>query len=112
MALSESYTQMWLARDPAFLNRLQYLLVQQARVVQDEPSGTPGHAQRRTYATSVMNNPVSAALQAATAIVGGVNLIGTVTIADNGPTTSATDPAILSQIATFWNNLSGADVTP
>jgi hypothetical protein len=37
-------------------------------------------------------------------------LIGTVTMEDAGPVTTATDAAILSQIATFWNALSGADV--
>lgn len=109
MPLSESYTQMWLARDAAFLTRLQYIMVQQARVVKAEPIDTPGHLARSNYATTVINNPAGTTQQAATMIVGGVNLIGTVEVNDNGPVTSATDPAILSQVATFWDALAGVD---
>lgn len=109
MAFSESYLQMWLARDPAFLHRLQYSMAQQARVVKSEPTSTPNHAARSNYATTVINNPAGMAAQAATVIVGGVNLIGTIEATDNGPVTSATDPAILSQVATFWDALAGVD---
>lgn len=47
--------------------------------------------------------------QAAYTIVGGVNLIGTVELTDNGVETTAADAAIFSQIATFWNALAGVD---
>jgi len=100
---------MLLAKDPNFLTRLQYLMVQQARVVKAEPLITPQHQARTNYATTVINNPVSAANGAAPMIVGGPNVIGTVTLEDAGPHTTATDPALLSQIATFWTALSGAD---
>jgi hypothetical protein len=109
MALSESSLQMQLARDPAFLTRLQYLLVQQARVVKAEAASTPNHLGRSNYATVVINNPASAAAQGATMVVGGPNVIGTVTLEDAGVTTSATDAALLSQIATFWDALAGLD---
>lgn len=109
MALSEGFLQMQLAKDPDFLTRLSYLMVQQARVVKDEPLGTPQHLGRTNYATSVINNPQGMTSSAAVMLVGGPNLIGTVTMEDAGVTTSATDPAITSQIATFWNALAGVD---
>lgn len=111
MVMSESFLQMQLAKDLNFLTRLSYLMAQHARVVKDEPPTTPQHLARTNYATSVLNNSTGMAQQAATTIVGGPNVIGTVTLEDSGPVTSATDPALLSQIATFWTTLAGADST-
>src|SRR5262245_27612998 len=107
--MSESVLQMQLSRDPIFLQRLQYIMLQQARTVKAEPQNTPYHTQRTSYATVVLNNALMAASQAAGTIVGGPNLIGTVEITDNGVETSATDAAILSQVATYWDVLSGVD---
>lgn len=107
--MSEGFLQMLLAKDQNFLTRLSYLMVQQARVVKDEPLSTPQHAARSSYASSVIYNPAGMAPGAAVMIVGGPNLIGTVTLEDAGPVTIATDAAITSQIATFWTALSGAD---
>lgn len=109
MAMSESVLQMSLARDPIFLQRLQYSMLQEARSVKAEALTTPYHDQRSRYATSVINNPAMAAQQAAATVVGGPNLVGTVDITDNGVVTTASDPAILSQVATYWNVLAGAD---
>jgi hypothetical protein len=109
MAMSESVLQMQLARDPLFLQRLQYVMLQQARTVKAEAQSVPFHVQRSQYASAVLNNAGMAAQQAAGTIVGGPNLIGTVTLTDNGVTTSATDPAILSQVATYWDVLAGVD---
>lgn len=109
MAMTEAFLQMTLARDPNFLLRLQYLMVQEARVVKGEPNSTPQHQARTLYATTVINNPPAAAQQGSAMIVGGPNLIGTVTLEDAGPVTTASDAAILSQIATFWTALAGAD---
>src|SRR5262245_66405855 len=109
MPMSESALQMTLAADADFLRRLAYLMTQAARVVKEEALSTPQHTARSNYATSVINNPTGAAQQAAVMIVGGTNLIGTTTLEDTGPETSATDGAILSQIATFWNALAGVD---
>jgi hypothetical protein len=110
--MSESYLQMLLAKDAAFLTRLQYLMVQQARVVKAEDPATAQHAGRSNYATTVINNPYQAAMQGAPTIVGGPNVIGTVTLEDTGPVTTASDAALLSQIATFWNALAGLDTPP
>lgn len=107
--ISESVLQMQLARDQIFLQKLQYLMLQQARVVKEEPPDVPYHPQRSAYATTVLNQSVMAAQNAAGIIVGGPNLIGTVTIEDSGVVTTASDAAVLSQIATFWNTLSGVD---
>jgi hypothetical protein len=109
--MSEAFLQMQLAKDPNFLTRLSYIMVQHARTVKDEPQETPQHLARTNYATTVINSPQSAASNAATMICGGTNLIGTVTLEDSGPVTSVTDPALLSQVATFWTALSGADTT-
>ena len=101
MTMSEGFLQMQLAKDQDFLTRLQYLLVQQARVVREEPASTPGHTQRINYASAVINSPASQVSAAAVMVVGGPNLIGTVTLEDTGVATSATDAAITSQIATY-----------
>ena len=107
--MTEAVLQMQLAKDADFLVRLQYLLVQEARIVKGEPAATPAHIARSNYATSVINNPAGMAPSAAVMVVGGVNVIGTVTLEDTGPVTTATDAALTSQIATFWTALSGAD---
>lgn len=109
MPMSESTLQMELARDPAFLNRLNYLMLQTARGIKEEAPDTPHHAKRTTYASQVLSNSQMMVQQAAYTIAGGPNLIGTVDITDNGVETSATDPAIFSQISAFWNILAGVD---
>lgn len=169
-------SQVALAHDPKFLNRLQYLLCQQAIVVKNEslitsssvaaasvitmanPHGfttgdsvtiaghvgsTPSvngtyvvtvltstqfsiplvvtiagsggtavkasHAARATYAGQVLADPAGKATTAAITIGGATNLTTANTSIDfNGiVTTDATDAAILSQIATLWDALSG-----
>lgn len=109
MPMSESTLQMMLARDPAFLNRLNYIMLQVARTVKEEDAATPHHQKRTAYATSILGNSQMMVGQAAYTVVGGVNLIGTVELTDNGVETSATDAAILSQVSTFWNALAGVD---
>jgi hypothetical protein len=109
MAMSESTLQMMLAKDPAFLNRLNYLMLQTARGVKEEPVDTPYHHKRTMYASQVLNMSNMMVQQAAFTIVGGVNLLGTVDLTDNGVETTAADAAIFSQIATFWNVLAGVD---
>lgn len=108
-----SSLQMKLATDAGFLQRVQYLLAQQARVVLTETGIGGTHAARATYAKSVLAAPAGQATVAAVVIVGGTNLLSpnaTTTVNANGTvTTDATDAAILSQIATFWNQLAGID---
>jgi hypothetical protein len=110
--LSEGFLQMTLARDANFQTRLQYVLVQVARGVKEEPSSTPGHTQRSSYATTVINNPSGAAQSSAVMVVGGPNVIGTVTLEDSGPVTTVSDAALFSQVSAYWNALSGLDTQP
>ena len=109
MAMSESTLQMQLARDPVFLNRLNYLMLTQAREVKAEAKETPYHYKRTTYASQVLSNSAMMVQQASFVIVGGVNLIGTVSMTDNGVVTTVTDQELFSQVATFWNMLAGID---
>jgi hypothetical protein len=110
--LPESSTQMKLAKDAAFLERVQYLMVQAARVVLAEPLNTACHTQRAAYARGVKDNPAQWAVHASVMLVGGVNLIGTVTVNAGPPetvSTTVTDAALFSQINTFWSALAGCD---
>jgi len=111
----ESTTQMKLAVEPTFLARLQYVMVQQARTVKAEALDTACHAERTAFADRVIDFPPEMAAKSAVMLVGGVNLIGTVTVTPasgdtpESVTTSVTDAALLSQVATFWNALSKCD---
>lgn len=121
----ESTTQMKLAKQSFFLERVQYLAVQQARTVLGEALNTACHSKRADLARNTINFPAEYATKMAVTLVGGVNLIGTVTItpavADDpatlsvneatpeSVTTSVTDGALLSQIATFWSHMSGCE---
>lgn len=105
----ESTDQMQLVASPVFLARIQYLMVQTARNVKGEALNTPCHLTRTSYATSVINSPASAAPTAAVMLVGGVNLIGTVTGSGSTVDSSASDAAIFSQIGTYWSWLAGCD---
>jgi len=107
----ESLTQMSLANSTTFRSRLMYLMVQEARTVKAEALATVGHAERSAYAGAVIDNPGALAQSAAVMLVGGINLIATV-VTDLDPNkvdSSASDAAILSQIATFWSALANVD---
>ncbi len=106
-----SVTQMALTKSSTFLGRLQYLLASQAGVVLVETGVGTTHAQRAAFAKLCVSNPPAAAIAASTYIAGSTNVVGTVvTNADpNLVDSSATDAAILSQVATSWNILAGID---
>lgn len=108
-AVDESATQMALVQSPPFLLRVQYLLVQQARVVKAEALNTTCHVKRSAFADTVFTTIQQTTIVMATAIVGGVNVIGTVSGTAPTAVSSATDAALLSQIATYWNAVSGCD---
>jgi hypothetical protein len=109
MANGSAILQMQLAHDSSFLNRVQYLMTQDAIAVLTEVNTTPSHNLRVQLAHQVLSNPGQAASAASVAIVGSVNLVAadTTVNADGTVTTDATDAAILAQIATLWNSLSG-----
>jgi len=107
---AESDTQMKLcavATGQTFLTRVAYLMVQQARSVKDESDVTTNHAARVAYAHAVIQNPVQYAQGLCPLLVGGTNLVSpnATTTCSGTPETcssSVTDAAMLSQIATFW----------
>ena len=110
----QSNLQMLLAHDATFLDRVQYLMTQNALTILAEVNTTPSHALRTQLARQVLTNPGQAAINAAPAIVGSVNLVAantTITPAtETTPqivSTDATDAAILSQVFTIWNALAG-----
>lgn len=108
-AQNESATQMTLVASPVFTTRVQYLMTQQARTVLAETGVGAMHSCRAAYATTVTRNAPATAATASVMIVGGTNLIGTVTGSGATADSTATDAAILSQIATFWTALAGCD---
>lgn len=108
--MTDALTQMALAHDHNFLNRVQYLLCRVAlAVIGEDAARVEGHATRRLYAQQVLGNPAAAATAAAVAIVGAINLTArdTTIKPDFAVETSATDPEIESQIATLWNAFAG-----
>jgi hypothetical protein len=111
--MSVSSDQMKLATTPDFIRQIEYLGLQQARVVLTETGIGTTHAARAAYAKSFIAAPSGVATVAAPVIVGGTNLLSpnaTTTVNSDGTaSTNATDAAILSQMATFWNQLSGID---
>lgn len=102
-------SQMALAHDAAFLDRLQYLLCQVAVEVKNESGSVTGHAARAAFAGSVIAEPADHASQLAVTIVGATNLIvrDTTIGFDGKVTTSATDAEIKSQLATLWDSFAG-----
>ena len=105
----QSTQQMALVNSPQFTTRITYLLTQQARVVLTEAGIGATHGCRALYAQKVSVYAAAVTPVASTMIVGGVNLVGTVTGSGATADSTATDAAILSQIATFWNQLAGCD---
>lgn len=110
MAQTESPNQMALAVDADFLRTLQYHMVMTARVVLSESGIGSSHPTRAAYARLVIGSPQQMTANAAAMVVGGTNLIGTVTITSGKATTSVTDAAIFAQVGTFWNALAGVDL--
>jgi hypothetical protein len=104
---------MQLAKDAGFLRRVEYILVSQAVVVLGETGIGATHAKRAIYAQSVIAAPAGQAVTASTMIAGSTNLTppnATTTVnADGTVTTTCTDAAMLSQVATLWNRLAGID---
>lgn len=107
--MNDAISQMALAHDAKFLNRVQYLLCRVALQVAAEDPGTANHAARREYAQAVLGDPARAATPAAVALVGAINLLARATTIsfDGVVTTAATDPEIESQINSLWNAFSG-----
>lgn len=99
-----------LAMDLNFRLRVRNIALQEAAVVYAEAGGTPNHAARKAFALKLLNTP-GVADQLADVLVSRTNLVaGTTTydFANRAVLTDVTDAAILSQLATDWDMLSGA----
>ena len=99
-----------LGNDSHFRQRVRVLALQQAGVVFAESGATPNHAVRKTLAINLISNPNQAEVLAAV-IATRTNLAAstvTYNFADGQVVTDVTDAAILSQLATDWDFLSGA----
>lgn len=110
-AQNVSTTQMQLVASSLFRGRVQYLLSQQATVVKAELLATTCHPKRSLFADAVISSPDGIAQQVSVLIAGSTNVIGTVVFNANPNLidSSATDAAMLSQIATLWNVFSKCD---
>lgn len=109
MALSASALQFLLARSEGFLNRIQNLLMQQAKNVLSETGVGVTHQARANYARQVIAQPSLMAQIAAIYLAGSTNVRNTVTFEDEGPVTTVADADLASQINTDWNVLAGID---
>jgi hypothetical protein len=110
MAISSSQLEFLLARSDVFTGRVQISLTRIAATVLVETGGGAIHPARAAYAKYVMASPAAAANIAAIYLAQSTNVAGTITMEDAGATTSVTDSALESQIATDWNKLAGIDL--
>ena len=101
---------MALAQDIKFIRRLQSIMLSEVSTILAEVSTTPNHVARRTFAQQVITNGQSVAQQFAPLIANSTNLVAANTTYDFtqlAVVTDATDAAILSQVDTLWNAMSG-----
>ena len=108
---NDALTQQALAADPAFQRRVKSALATVAFQVLNEVNTTPGHAQRFTYAQSVITNLNTITQTIAGWLVMRTNVFGfttSVSLATGAPVvvTAATDADLQSQLSTDWNILS------
>ena len=97
-----------LGNDRAFQQRVSALALQEAAVVYVE-TGNANHATRVAFAIKLLQTPGLAA-QLAPVIAQRTNLVASTVTYDFTSAqvqTDATDAAVLSQIASDWNMLSG-----
>jgi uncharacterized membrane protein YbaN (DUF454 family) len=106
-AQNTATVEMQLVNSPVFTTRIQYLLAQQAVIVLAEPKATVCHPYRVQFGQQVIANPATVAGTSSVTIASGTNLTS-VAVTGTGLTadSAATDAAIASQIATYWNALS------
>lgn len=104
---------MKLAKDVAFLERVQYTLVKKAAEVLGEPLATAGHNQRAAYARACIMNPAAQAPNAAVLLVGTTNFLalGEVTYDDGTAivTCNVDDAEMYSQVTSSFSALAGVE---
>lgn len=99
-------TQVALAANPDFINRVRGALIEQAHVVLAELPVTPNHQVRKAYAQLVLAQPETEASRIAKQLVHRPNVKNFATTWDferAAPATAAGDADIYAQIAADWN---------
>lgn len=84
------------ADDPAFQQIIEAVIAKAAGDIYNEPNTTPGHQQRATLSTTVLNQPQSFIKPFALAA------------AVQGVDKTSTDQAIYNAVASAWNDMAGA----
>ena len=109
MAVETTVKQMALSKNQEFVDRVIATMSFVAGRVLDEPANTPYNYNRVLYAKMVTQTPSTAASQAITQIVMGVNVINTTTYDEATKTATCTikDIDLESQINSLWNSLAG-----
>lgn len=99
-----------LSLDNNFRLRVRNIALQEAAVVFAESGTTPNHGVRKAFAQTLLGTPTKADTLA-DYIVSRTNLVAANTsydFANRAVVSDVTDAAILSQLATDWDMLSGA----
>lgn len=110
---NDNFTQLALANDPTFRQRLKASLSRIAWQILGEDPATANHTARKVYANGVLNNPDSVTNSLVGTFVFRTNVFGAVTsLAFDGRggtvvQSAAVDAALDSQLATDWNGLAG-----
>lgn len=116
MAQQNSNTYMPLVSSPTFTNRVQYILAQEAPVIEAESGATTCHLARAALAVKVSQNPASYAPVFAVFLATNINVTTagalTGTVAAGTLDSPVTDAALLAAIASIWPSISGCISTP
>jgi hypothetical protein len=109
----DAFTQMALASDPTFRQRLKASMTRIARTVMAESSGTTNHAVRKAYALAFFSNPDQVVANLVGTFVFSTNVFGaTTTPAFDGRggtvvQSAVSDAAMDAQLTADWDSLSG-----
>lgn len=110
---NDNFTQQALAADPTFRQRLKASLARIAFQILTEAGSTTNHAVRKAYALQVVANPDQATANLVGIFVFRTNpFASTTSVSFNGVggtqvTSTVSDAAMDSQLATDWDVLSG-----
>ncbi len=116
LAVENSNIYMPLVQSLQFLNRVQYILAQEAPVIMAESGAITCHTKRAALAVSVAQNP------AGYAAIFGVHLATNINVTSAGALTGTstagtldspiTDAAMLAAVASIWPTVAGCVTNP
>lgn len=96
-----------IAKSPNFIRRIEYVLVEQSKVVLSEPLATQYHADRIAFAQELVKSEIDRGrivITAISLIVGNTGVLDPNEV-DNG----VTDAQLSAGIANDWNDLAGIE---